>query len=389
MGNRRTIFSQLLEYAPRKEFARCVERHKGNHNVRSFSCWDQFVCMVFAQLTNRESLRDIEICLRGMGGKLYRCGLRGKVSRSTLADSNDKRSSQIYRDYCKVLIVRAQKLYRTEASFNELVKFAYALDSSWIKLCLELCPWARFGNHSSGLIKLHALLDLRGSIPAFVSVSPANINDFLTLDTIPFPPGSFVAMDKGYFDLGRLAKLSNRNVYFVIRKKKHVSVRVVSQNLVDESMKGVVSDKIVRFRGRFAKKKYPEQIRLIRFRDDKNNKVFLFLTNNFVLPAPVVCDLYKHRWKIELFFRWIKQHLRVTNFFGTSLNSVETQIWIATSAYLLVAIAKKKLGIKQPLYQMIQLFGVSIFEEIPIFQALSDDPSPIEDDNLNNQLKLF
>ena len=389
MKRARTIFAQLLDYVPRREFRRCVARYNGERNVRSFSCWDQFLCMLFAQLTCRESLRDIEICLRGMNEKLYALGLRGKVSRSTLADANDGRSSQIYSDLCKILIRRAQKLYADDVVLSELITFAYALDSSWIRLCVSLCPWARFGsNDERAFVKIHTLLDLKGSIPAFIAVSAANINDFEALDWISIVPGAFYIMDKGYFDLKRLRKLNEARAYFVIRKKKYVNIRTRHFNPVEKGS-GVELDRIVKFRGRWGRKNYPDSIRLITFRDEEMERTFLFLTNNFQLPALLICQLYKERWKIELFFRWIKQHLRVTKFYGTSLNAIETQIWIATSAYLLVAIAKKELALDAPLYQLLQLLSVSLFEEKPILQAFSQLEPSNETSQASNQLNLF
>lgn len=389
MPKNRTIFSQLLDFIPRREFSRCVTSHQGHHNVRSFSCWDQFLCMLFAQFTCRDSLRDIEVCLRGMSEKLYRIGLRGKVSRSTLADANDRRSSQIYGDFCKILINKAQRLYSNDSLISELVSFAYALDTSWIRLCLSLCPWAQFGKEKRAFVKLHTLLDLRGNIPSFIAVSAANINDFEGLDYLTIVPGAFYVMDKGYFDLARLRKLKEACAYFVIRKKKHVKVTGVSSSYIEDKTSGVQSDHIVKFRGKFAKRKYPDQIRLIKFRDLELNRTFLFLTNNFNLPPLIICQLYKERWQIELFFRWIKQHLRVTKFYGTSLNAVETQIWIATSAFLLVAIAKKELCIKAPLYQILQFISLSLFEEKPILLAFSEIAIPENSTCLDNQLNLF
>jgi hypothetical protein len=346
--------------------------------------------MLFAQLTNRDSLRDIEICLRGMEGKLYRIGIRGKISRSTLSDANNQRPSAIYRDFCKILSTRAQELYKSEEYISESLPPAYALDSSWVKVCLELCPWALFSkSQNTAFIKLHTLLDLRGAIPTFIAITPANINDFLLIDDIPFLPGSFVVMDKGYFDLSRLGRLNDRHVYFVIRKKKYVTTRCISENIVDSSATGIISDKIVRFKGRHAIKNYPDRLRQIKFEDLESSRKFIYLTNNFNLSADIICYLYKERWNIEIFFRWIKQHLRVTKFYGTSANAIETQIFISTAAYLLVAIAKKELKLKQPLYQILHLFSVSLFEEIPIIQALSGLNSDKIITSADNQLILL
>ena len=389
MIKHRTILAQLLDYVPRRQFQRLVERHRGLHNVRSFSCWDQFLCMLFAQLTNRDSLRDIEVCLRGMKEKLYRLGLRGRISRSTLSEANEKRSSKIYEDLCKFLIQRAQSLYANEVVLSELITFAYALDSSWIQLCLSFCPWARFGGDDRAFVKLHTLLDLKGSIPSFITVSRANINDFQMLDTIPITPGAFYIMDKGYFDLARMHKIKEQCGYFVIRKKKFVKVTRCSTNSLDGESDGVRADYIVTFRGRWARKNYPDQIRLIKFYDYPTEKAFSFLTNNFTLPPLLICRLYKERWQIELFFRWVKQHLRVTKFYGTSLNAVETQIWIATCAYLLVAIAKKELCLEVPLYQILQFLSVSLFEEKPILQAFSELHEQKFPEPPGNQLNLF
>ena len=389
MTLQRTVFSQLLDYVPRREFWRCVEKHKGNHNVRSFSCWDQFLSMLFAQLTNRDSLRDIELCLRSRQSKLYRLGLRGKVSRNTLAHANEKRSSEIFSDLCKILINKTQNLYKDENILAEFDSLAFAIDSSWIRLCLSLCPWARFGNHTHALIKLHTVLNLKGNIPAFIAISRAKMNDFESLDQIPILPGAFYVMDKGYFDLGRLRKFKEACSFFIIRKKKFVKVSRVKILSPPNPELGIKADLIVKFRGLKAKRNYPDHIRLVRFNDKDLDRNFLFLTNNLDQPATIICQLYKERWKIELFFRWIKQHLRITNFYGTSLNAVETQIWIATIAYLLVAIAKKELALKAPLYQLLQFISVSLFEEMPILQAFSDTSLPDSVEPSANQLNLF
>ena len=389
MERSRTIFAQLLDFAPRRAFLRAVSRHKGNHNVRSFSCWDQFLCMLFAQLTGRESLRDIEVCLRGMKEKLYPLGLRGKVSKSTLSDANEKRSSQIFADYGRVLIRRAQELYAGDVAVSELINFAYALDSSWISLCLSLCPWARFGAEGRAFVKLHTLLDLKGGIPAFVAISPANYNDFQSLDLLHFVPGAFYVMDKGYFDLGRLGGVDKAGAFFVIRKKKFVHVTSLSAAHIEDKSTGILADRIVKFRGKFARRKYSDHLRLIKYYAADIDKQFIFLTNNFTLAPLLICQLYKERWKVELFFRWIKQHLRVTRFYGTSLNAVETQIWIATCAYLLIAIAKKQLRLDVPLYQLLQFFSVSLFEEKPIFTALFEAPEQNLAPPKDNQLILL
>lgn len=384
---RRTVFAQLLDHIPRRDFWRCVERYGGSYNVRKFSCWDQFLSMSFAQLTHRDSLRDIEICLRGMKDKLYRVGLRGQISRSTLADANEKRSSRIYRDFCHMLMQKAQKLFKDERFIADLDALVFVLDSSWIHLCMALCPWAAFGKNQA-FIKLHTLLDLRGSIPTFIAISKANVNDFFLLDRIPVTPGAFYIVDKGYFDLRRLQIIKDSCAFFVIRKKVHVKVsRIVSTPVEKET--GLRADQVVKFRGSTAKRKYPDRIRLVRFRDTESNILYSFLTNNFHLPALTICKLYKERWNIELFFRWIKQHLRITKFYGTSRNAVETQIYIAVATYLLVAITKKQLCIKTPLYQILHFLSVSLFEETSIYQAFSNLSDTTPPPPLANQLALF
>jgi IS4 transposase len=345
--------------------------------------------MLFAQITNRESLRDIEVCLRAMHDKLYRLGLRGKVSRNTLAYANEKRPSLIYSDFCKILMKRAQVLYKDDKILADLDSLAFAIDSTWIKLCLSVCPWAHFGNHSQGFIKIQTVLDLKGKIPSFVAISPAKKNDFESLDYIPIIPGAFYVMDKGYFDLLRLRNIKEAGGFFIIRKKKFVKVyrtEIFSPPNLDL---GIISDLIVKFRGRGAKRNYPDRIRLVRFRDFTLNRTFIFLTNNTQQPAHIICQLYKERWNIELFFRWIKQHLRVSTFYGTSSNAIETQIWIAACTYLLVAIAKKELAIKTPLCQLLQFLSVSLFEEIHILQAFSPHPSPFTECDHSNQLILL
>ena len=349
MHEGRLVFAQLMDLLPKREFQQCVDRYRGHYRQRRFSCRDQFLAMVFAQLTYRESLRDVEICLRVMDGKLYHAGFRGKISRSTLADANERRDWRIFHDFAQVLIARARRLYANEPLGTALAQTVYALDSTTIELCLSLFPWA----HSQGqkaAIKLHTLLDLRGNIPCFVRLSTAKTADSRILDQLLPEPGSFYIMDRGYNDFARLHRWTQAGAFFVVRCRSNITfVRSVSHE-VDRST-GLRSDQTVRFRDRRTAKHYPLPLRRVTFYDLENRRRFILLTNAFQLPSLAVPQLYKSRWQIELFFKWVKQHLRIKHFFGQSPNAVKTQIWIAISAYVLVAILKRELKIERSLYE--------------------------------------
>lgn len=386
MSRTRTVFSQLLDFIPKRDFRRCVDEYDGNYGVRSFTCWDQFLCMSFAQLTSRESLRDIEVCLRGMSSKLYRCGFRGKISKSTLADANEKRDSRIYRDFCLVLIERARKLYCNDKFLEQLDEVVYVLDSTYISLCLSLAPWAAIGAHPKGVIKVHTLLDLRGSIPSFIAISSGKYPDNLMLDQIIIEPGAFYVMDKAYIDFARLYRINQQRAYFVTRSKANVAFKRQYSRTVNKEV-GLRCDQVVKLSGRIASKKYIDQIRRIRFATEE--KTLTFLTNNFDADAYTITELYKARWNIEVFFKWIKQHLRITKFYGNSLNAIETQIWIAVATYLMIAIAKKELNSKIPLYTILQFLSLLLFEEMPILQAFQKQYYINNEKMEYKQLKLF
>jgi hypothetical protein len=387
MNTGRTIFSQLMDYLPLHEFRKCVKRYRGNYKVQSFSCLDQFLCMAFAQLAYRESLRDIEACLRSMQNKLYHMGLRGKVSRSTLADANDSRDWRIYADFAQVLIHQARKLYADDDFGVELDETVYALDSTTIDLCLSIFPWARFQKGKSA-IKLHTALDLRGSIPIFIKITNARVYDLCLLDELIPEPGSFYIMDRGFLDFTRLYTLNLFNSYFVIRAKKDIRFRRIYSHPVDKST-GLICDQIIVLTGVYTPEYYPEKLRRIRFTDLENNKKLTFLTNNFILPAHTIAQLYKCRWQIELFFKWIKQHLRIKSFYGRSVNAVKTQIWIAISVYVLVAVIKKRLNLEVSLYTFLQILSVTAFEKMSILQVLREFSDTKQMDDSCKQLELF
>jgi len=387
MNTERTIFSQIMDYLPLHEFRKCVKRYRGHYKVQSFSCLDQFLCMAFAQLTYRESLRDIEACLRSMENRLYHMGIRGKVSRSTLADANDSRDWRIYADFAQVLIHQARKLYADEDFGVELDETVYALDSTTIDLCLSLFPWARFQKRKAG-IKLHTALDLRGSIPIFIKITDARVYDLCILDELIPELGSFYIMDRGFLDFTRLYTLNLFNAYFVIRSKSNIKFRRIYSLPVDKS-KGLRCDQIVILTGLHTPEYYPEKLRRIRFTDSENNKKLTFLTNNFILPAYTIAQLYKCRWQIELFFKWIKQHLRIKSFYGRSVNAVKTQIWIAISVYVLVAIIKKRIDLEVSLYTFLQILSVTVFEKVSILQVLREFSDMKQPDDSCKQLELF
>ncbi|MDP3041723.1 MAG: IS4 family transposase, partial [Candidatus Omnitrophota bacterium] len=358
MNTGKTIFSQIMEFLPLYEFRKCVERYQGDYKVKSFSCLDQFLCMAFAQLTYRESLRDIESCLRFMQPKLYHMGFRGQISRNTLSNANNQRDWHIYADLAQVLIHRARKLYLKEPFGVELEQTVYALDATTIDLCLSLFPWARFRKNKAA-VKLHTLLDLRGNIPAFIEITDGKVADVSILDMLISEAGSFYIMDRGYLDFARLHVLHQAQAFFVTRAKSNLQCQRLYSRPVDKAA-GLRCDQTILLTGAQSTKDYPEQIRLVRFFDSETNNRFRFLTNNFSLDALTITQLYKSRWKIELFFKWIKQHLRIKAFFGTSENAVKTQIWIAISIYVLVAIIKKELKLKQSLYTILQILSVTI-----------------------------
>lgn len=381
------IFSQLLDFFPKHEFDKCVRRYRGNYRIRRFSCLDQFLCMAFAQLTYRESLRDIETCLRAMQSKLYHMGIRGRVSRSTLADANESRDWRIYADFAHVLIRNARDLYRDEPFGVELAETVYALDSTTIDLCLSLFPWAHF-RKTKGAIKLHTLLDLRGNLPVFIEITQGRVHDVNLLDAIIPEPGSFYVMDRAYIDFRRLYSLTLHSAFFVMRSKSNMQSRRLYSRPVDKST-GLKCDQIILLTGPKTHKDYPEKLRRIRYFDKQTKRLFTFLTNNFILPALTIALLHKCRWQIELFFRWIKQHLRIKAFYGTSENAVKTQIWIAISIYVLVAIVKKRLKLDISLYTFLQILSVSILEKEPMLQLVTNHDYKIEYEPLCNQLNLF
>jgi len=381
------IFSQLMEFLPRHDFNTCVRRYHGNRRLRNFSCRDQFLCLAFAQLTFRESLRDIQTCLRAVGPKLYHAGLRGKVSRSTLADANRAHDWRIYADFAQVLICRARELYAREPLSVELEQTVYALDSTTIDLCLSLFPWAKF-RRRKGAIKLHTLLDLRGNIPCFVHVSHGKMHDVTVLDQLPIEPGAFYVMDRGYVDFQRLHRFTPGSAFFVTRCKRNMDFTRRAHRPIDRAT-GLRSDQTIVLAGPKSSRLYPNPLRRVAFYDVEHKRRLVFLTNNFTLPAQTIARLYKSRWQVELFFKWIKQHLRIKAFYGTSDNAVKTQVWIAISVYVLVAIVKKELAIDRSLYEILQILSVTLFEKTPVFQALTQLSVPNPEASFPNQRTLF
>jgi hypothetical protein len=387
MNTGKTVFSQVMEFLPLYEFRKCVERYHGDYRVRNFSCMDQFLCMAFAQLTYRESLRDIESCLRSMQSKLYHMGIRANISKSTLSDAGETRDWRIYADFAQILIHRARNLYLKEPFGVELDQTVYALDATTIDLCLSLFPWAYF-RKNKGAIKLHTLLDLRGSIPSFIEITDGKVHDVNILDILIPEAGSFYIVDRGYLDFARLYLLHQARAFFVIRAKSNLNYRRLYSRPVDKST-GLRCDQTVILTGYQSTQDYPEKLRLVKFFDSENDKRLVFLTNHFLLDALTIAQLYKCRWKIELFFKWIKQHLRIKAFFGTSENAVKTQIWVAISIYVLVAIIKKRLDLKPSLYTILQILSVTIFEKAPIFQVLTETDMINENTENDKQLILF
>ena len=383
----RTVFAQLLDHLPSYEFQKCVTRYRGDYQQKTFSCWDQYLAMAFAQLTYRDSLRDIEACLRSMQGKLYHMGFRGKVARSTLADANESRDWRIYADFAQVLIGAARPLYAHDPIGVDLEQSLYALDSTTIDLCLTLFPWARFRQHKAA-VKMHTLLDLHGNIPTFIRITDGKVHDVNILDELLPEAGAFYVMDRGYIDFQRLYFFTLCSAFFVVRTKENVLLQRRYSHTVDKST-GVRSDHTVILTAMESAKVYPDALRRVSYFDTETNKRLKFLTNNFTLPALTIAQTYRCRWQVELFFRWIKQHLRIKSFFGTSENAVKTQIWIAVSVYVLVAIVRKRLGLQASLYQILQILSVTLFEKVPILRALeaSDFQSDLLEDR--NQLILF
>jgi hypothetical protein len=387
MNTGKLIFAQLMEFVPIYEFRKCVDRYKGEHSTRSFTCWDQFLCMSFAQLTFRESLRDIVSCLDSQSKKLYHLGIRGRVARSTLSESNNRRDWRIYQDFALLLIEQARKLYADDKFSVSLDNTTYALDSTTIDLCLSLFPWAKF-RKTKAAVKVHTLLDLRGNIPSIIRISCGNLHDVNILDELVFEAGAIYIMDRAYLDFARLYTINQSSSFFVTRSKKNTRFIRIKSNKTDRST-GVIADQIVRPRSPISKKDYPEKLRRIVYFDLEKNKRLTFLTNNFSLSAKTIADIYKARWQVELFFKWIKQHLRIKAFFGTSENAVKSQIWICVSTYVLIAIIKKQLKLKQSLYTIIQILSVSIFQKTPILQLFSGDSNTVDDVSMSNQLNLF
>ena len=387
MYSGKLVFAQLMEHLPLHTFRRCVARYPGNYPALSFSHLDQYLCMVFAQLTYRESLRDIETCLRAHSAKLYHLGIRGGIARSTLADANEQRNWRIHQDFALSLISIARRLYAQDSFALELKNTVYALDSSTIDLCLALFPWARF-RKTKGAVKLHTLLDLRGSIPTFIHISDGKLGDVNILDQLAFEAGSFYVMDRGYIDFARLYGLHQAQAFFVTRAKSNLQYRRVYSHPIDKTT-GLRCDQTIRLTGIHPSKDYPIHLRRVKFYDVKHDKLLVFLTNNFDLPALTIAELYRCRWQVELFFKWIKQHLRIKAFFGTSENAVKSQIWIAISTYVLVAIVKKRIKSDASLYTILQILSLTLFEKTPLIHLLANTEPIPEKSGMANQLNLF
>jgi len=387
MNTPATIFAQIMDFLPLYEFRKCVSRYRGDYKIRSFSCLDQFLCMAFAQLTFRESLRDIESCLRSMSNRLYHMGIRGNVARNTLAHANETRDWRIYADFAQVLIHQARTLYADDDFGLELKETVYAFDSTTIDLCLSLFPWAVFRKRK-GAVKLHTLLDLRGSIPSFIKITDGKVHDVRILDDLIPEPGCFYVLDRGYLDFARLHVIHQSQAFFVIRAKSNLQCRRLYSRPVDKAT-DLVSDQTVVLTGFYSNGAFPDKLRRVRFYDRENDRHLIFLSNNFILPPLTVAMLYKLRWRIELFFRWIKQNLRIKAFYGTSENAVKTQIWIAITVYVLVAIVKKRLAVELPLYTFLQILSVTAFEKVSLNQLLTCfvEEKPTEDSC--KQLLLF
>jgi hypothetical protein len=387
MNHGRIVFSQIMDYFPRRRFKSCVDRYRGDHRVRSFTCLDQFYCMTFAQLTGRESLRDIEACLRAVGPKLYHAGMKARVSRNTLAKANELRDWKIYRDIGLILINQARTLYANQPLAMNLKRAVYALDSTVVDLCLSLFPWARHRRHKSA-VKVHTQLDMRGNIPAFIRITGGQTHDVHFLDHVIFEAGAFYIMDKGFIDFRRLYHIHQQQSFFVIRAKNNLAFSRRASHPVDKN-RGLRSDQTIRLTGPKSSVFYPELLRRIHYIDIELEKQFLFLTNNFNLSPWTIARLYKFRWQIELFFKWIKQHLRIKAFYGTTPNAVKTQVWIAISVYVLVAILKKELALAASMYEILQVLGVMLFQKTPVKSLFSSHYNNFSKSHLHNQLLLF
>ena len=376
-----------MDFIPTYEFNQCVKRYNGNYKIKNFTCWEQFLCMAFAQLTYRESLRDIQACLRAAHKKLYHMGIRSKVSRNTLAHANQIRDWRMYADFAQVLIHEARKLYANEDFGVQLEQTVYALDSTIIDLCLSLFPWALF-RKKKGAVKLHTLIDLRGNIPTVVFITHGKVHDVNILDALVIETGAIYVMDRGYLDFQRLCTIHQSSAFFVTRAKSNFDFKRLYSKPVDKSA-GVLCDQIVTLQGFYARKSYPDKLRRIKYHDVVKNKKLVFLTNNLILPALTIAEIYRCRWQVELFFKWIKQHLRIKAFYGTSENAVKIQIWIAISVYVLVAIVKKRLNLNLSLYTILQILSVSLFEKTPVLQALTPTDYNDHEDDFRRQLILF
>ena len=387
MYSGKIVFTQVIDHLPMHGFRRCVRRYNGNHRSHGFSCLDQFLCMAFAQLTYRESLRDIEACLRAQSSKLYHMGFRAKVARSTLADASQRRDWRIYADFAQILINQARKLYAGDDFGPELDGTVYALDSTTIDLCLSVFPWARY-MRTKGAIKLHTLLDLRGPVPSFIHISDGKLHDVKLLDLLLPEPGAIYVMDRGYLDFARLYHINRGAAFFVIRPRSNTKFRRLYSHPVDKAT-GLRCDQTIRLNGITSPQSYPDKLRRIKLHDPESQKTLVFLTNNFDLPAETVAQLYRCRWQVELFFKWIKQHLKIKAFYGTSENAVRTQIWIAVSIYVLIAIIKKRLNLELPLYTILQILSLTAFEKTPLAQLLNTAKNENQQHPNPNQLNLF
>jgi len=387
MNSGKTVFSQLMDFLPLHHFRKCVQKYHGNHGVRSFSCLDQFFCMAFAQLTYRESLRDIEACLRAVGTRCYHMGIRGNVARNTLAHANETRDWRIYADLAQYLIGIARPLYANDDFGLELNETVYALDSSTIELCLSIFPWARY-QKQKGAVRLHTLLDLRGPLPACIWITDGKVGDVTILDSLLAEPGAFYIMDRGYIDFTRLHALHQSQAFFVVRARDNMQFRRLYSHPIDRRT-GLRCDQTIVLTGIYTPRYYPDKLRRVHYIDTEREQGIVALTNNFLLPALVIAQLYKYRWQIELFFKWIKQHLRIKAFYGTSENAVKTQIWIAVSVYVLVAIVRRRLQLEQSLYTILQILSLTCFEKTSIYQILTEPACEQSRNESSNQLQLF
>ena len=382
------VFAQVIDHIPRYEFQKAVDKYKGNYKVKTFKCWYQFLCLIFGQLTHRESLRDIVTCLNAHPNKLYHMGIKAAVARSTLSKANEVRDWRIYADIAHYLIKQARSLYTDDIDFSlELDNAVYALDATTIDLCLSVFKWAKFCKNK-GAIKLHTLMDMRGSIPVFIHISDGLTHDVNVLDILDFEPGAFYVMDRAYVDFERLYRIDQALSFFITRAKKNFKFRRIYSRPCDKS-KDILCDQVIKLTGYYTLKAYPDKLRRIKFFDQQTNRKFVFLTNNFELTAEIICRLYKYRWQIELFFKWIKQHLKIKVFWGESANAVKTQIWIAVLTYVLVAIIKKRLKLERPIYEILQISSISIFEKVPVNQLLMNTELQNQLQPFHNQLKLF